>query len=128
MQSALCAPSFERSRVNDGDGDMLGRGGGAVIKLTPSGALKRCHAPCGTIATIPAWSAKDRGPSAVMTCKVVAPSTVCTISAPVWVALSGAFAGKFAGEDRTVAIGRQSREGALPLGRGVSPGYAPATS
>ena len=56
--------------------------GVAVITLTPSGASKRCHAPCGTIATIPALSAKDWGPSAVMTCNVVAPSTICTISSP----------------------------------------------
>ena len=31
--------------------------GVVVIKLTPSGASKRCHAPCGTITTIPALSA-----------------------------------------------------------------------
>jgi hypothetical protein len=31
--------------------------GVAVIRLTPFGASKRCHAPCGTITTIPAASA-----------------------------------------------------------------------
>ena len=40
--------------------------GVVVIKLTPSGASKRCQAPCGTITTIPALSPKDRGPSSVM--------------------------------------------------------------
>jgi len=30
-----------------------------VIKLTPSGASKRCQAPCGTITTIPAFSVWD---------------------------------------------------------------------
>jgi hypothetical protein len=34
--------------------------GVAVIKLTRSGASNRCHIPCGTIATIPALSAKAR--------------------------------------------------------------------
>ena len=40
--------------------------GVVVIKVTPSGASKRCHAPCGTITTIPAFSAWDCGPSSVM--------------------------------------------------------------
>src|SRR5216683_1130156 len=37
--------------------------GVAVIKVTPSEEWKRCHAPCGMTAIIPARSAKDWGPS-----------------------------------------------------------------
>jgi hypothetical protein len=70
-------PSFERSWIIDGDGQVLGQLRDCGHQLTPSGASRRCHVPCGTMAIIPALSAKHRGPSAVMTCNVVAPSTIC---------------------------------------------------
>jgi hypothetical protein len=56
--------------------------GVAVITHTPSGASNWCQMPCGTIAIIPLLSDKHCRPSAVIRCRVVAPSTICTISSP----------------------------------------------
>src|SRR5271169_6960280 len=77
------------------------------------------------MATIPALSAKDCGPSAIMTCNVVTPSTICTISSPFGWRSQTLFAGKFAGEDGAVTVGRQLREGPLPLGCGCLRGTPP---
>src|SRR5437764_2945137 len=56
--------------------------GVAVRRLTPSGASKRCQVFCGTTMTMPALTAIDCGPSSVIRCTVVFPSTIWTISSP----------------------------------------------
>jgi hypothetical protein len=56
--------------------------GVVVITHTPSGASNWCQVFCGTIVIIPARSAKDCRPSAVVRWSVVAPSMICTISSP----------------------------------------------
>ena len=81
-----------------------------VIKLTPSGASKRCHAPCGTITTIPASSAKDCGPHSAG-----AVDDQHDLVA-VGVAFPWPFAGEFGEVDGAVAIWRQSRKGPRPIG------------
>src|SRR5207249_1616552 len=40
--------------------------GVAVIRATPSGASKRCHAPCGTMTSMPAFKVWVSGPASVM--------------------------------------------------------------
>jgi hypothetical protein len=46
----------------------------------PVGRLEVVPCPCGTMGTIRAMSAKDCDASAIMTCNVVAPSTICRFS------------------------------------------------
>ena len=45
--------------------------GVAVIRQTPSGDSKRCHAPCGTTTSIPALSSCVCGLSSMMMCSFI---------------------------------------------------------
>ena len=87
-----------------------------VIKVTPSGASKRCHFPCGTITTIPAFSSIGLRP--VLGHDVKRRGTVDDLHdlVAVGVALPWAFAGEFGEVDGAVAVRRQSRKGARPIG------------
>jgi hypothetical protein len=119
---------FERSRIIDSDGEMLGRLRCRGDHAHPIRRLELVPRPCGAIATMHALSAKVSGPSAVTMCYIVAPSTIWTISSPFGWRSQALFAGKFAGEDGAVAVRRQSCEGPLPLGCGRLRGSARATS
>jgi len=109
---------FERSRIIDSDGEMLGRLRCRGDRAHPIRRLQLLPRPL--------WSDRyharpeREGLRPVRSHDVLHRGAVDDLDdlVAIRVARPGAFAGKFASEDGAVAVRRQSCEGPLPLGRG----------